>query len=184
MLRSLAINSAGIVEGTRHIIPMRRRLRLAALGATLALLLSAAVVPFVDSWHHICRPDTALCLPVFWFYAASVVGAFLASFIALNTGETVRRPSLLSFILLCDLFYAWIGGIGFMLHLILLAPNTFGLTMADRIWQWAELPLMSLMTGLFWGNGVTLGFGFLIGLPTVLWLASPPMRLPWVSTPK
>ncbi|MDH2355470.1 hypothetical protein QCM77_29170 [Bradyrhizobium sp. SSUT18] len=157
-------------------------MRLAALAAALALLLSAAIVPLVDSWHHVCRPGTALCLPVFWFYAAGVLGAFLASFIALNTGETVRLRSLLSFMLLCDLFYTWIGGIGFMLHLFLLAPNLFGLKTADRIWEWAELPLMSLMTGLFWGNLMTLGFGFLIGLPTILWLALRRVRLPFLGT--
>lgn len=161
---------------------MRKRLRLAALAAALALLLSAAIVPLVDSWHHICRPSTALCLPVFWFYAAGGLGAFLASFMALNSGETVRLRSLLSFILLCDLFYTWIGGIGFMLHLFLPAPNLFGLTTEDRIWEWLELPLMSLMTGLFWGNLATLGFGFLIGLPTILWLALGRVRLPFFGT--
>ncbi|MCG2640840.1 hypothetical protein ACFPGQ_16845 [Bradyrhizobium sp. GCM10023181] len=158
------------------------RLRLAALVAALALLLSAAIVPLVDSWHHICRPGTALCLPIYWFYAAAGLGTFSASFLALKTGERVRLRSLLSFALLCDLFYAWIGGIGFLLHLSLLAPNLRTLDAADRIWEWAQLPLMGLMTGLFWGNLATLGFGFLIGLPTILWLALRPVHLPFLGT--
>jgi len=158
---------------------MRGRLRLAAIAAALALLLSAAIVPLVDVWHDICRPGTDRCLPIFWFYAAGGLGAFLASFIALKTGETVRPRSLLLFVVLCDLFYTWIGGFGFMLHLFLLAPNLTGLTTADRIWDWAELPLMSLMTGLFWGNLATFGFGFLIGFPTLLWLALRRQRRPF-----
>ena len=178
---------------------MTPRFRLAVLAAILALLLSAAIVPFVRDWHNIYRTawvddperpgrvkQIAVFFSVYWFYVAAALGTFLASLTALRSGEAVRARSLLLFLLLCDLFYAWIGGIGYMLSLHLLAPDLDALhythtlrhlDTAGRIWKWTEFPIMGLMTGLLFGNLATRGFGFLIGLPTIFWLAA---RRPWL----
>jgi hypothetical protein len=167
---------------------MTPRLRLATLAAMLALLLSAAAVPFVYDWQHISQTtlidDPAhagrvkhnlVVFPIYWFYVAAGVGCFLASYIALGSGEGLRARSLVFFLVLSDIIYAWIGGIGFMLSMVLLAPDTITLqplSTFDRMVKWAELPIMGLMVGLLFGNLQTSGFGFLIGLPTILWLGA------------
>ena len=166
------------------------RFRLAVFAAILALLISAAVVPFVHDWHHIERTvrivdperpgrfkQIAIFFPIYWFYVAAAVGSFLASLIALRSAETVRVPSLIFFLLLCDFFYAWIGGVAYMLHLYMLAPDDNVIsTLRDpdapsRASKWAELPLTGLIGGVVFGNIATRGFGFLIGLPTIICLA-------------
>jgi len=47
----------------------------------------------------------------------------------------------------------------------------------DSILNWVELPMMGLLLGILGGNFVTRGFGFLIGLPTILWLEQNPSDL-------
>jgi len=171
---------------------MTRRLRLAALASILALLLSAAVVPFVREWHYIDRtawiddPDhpgrvklIAVMFPIYWFYIAAALCSFLGSFIVLRSGEGLRARSLLLFLLLTDLLYVWIGGIGYHVSLHLLAPDWDKLHYTETlehlgtfnsVLNWVELPVMGLLIGILGGNFATRGFGFLVGLPTILWL--------------
>jgi hypothetical protein len=172
---------------------MTPRFRLAALAAILALLLSAATVPLVRDWHDIYRiatiddPEHAgrlkrvlLVFPIYWFYVAAGLGSFLASLIALGSGEGLRMRSLFFFLILSDVIYAGIGGIGFHLSMFLLAPDLDRLhhiatlqhlSTFDRIWKWVvELPIIGLLSGLLFGNLYTRGFGFLIGVPTIIWL--------------
>jgi hypothetical protein len=172
---------------------MTRRLGLATLAALLALLLSATIVPFVREWHDIHRtawvddPEhvgrvklIAIAFPIYWFYVAAGSGAFLASLIVLRSGEGLRARTLFLFLILSDLFYVSVGVIGYEISQKLLAPDLDQLhythtlrhlSTYDRIWNWAELPIEGLLMGPLFGNIVTYGFGFLIGLPTVLWLA-------------
>ena len=105
---------------------MKRRLRLAALAALLGLLLSAATVPFAG-WHHIYRTawiadpehvgrvkQIAVTFPIYWFYVAAGLGTFLASFTELGSGEGLRARTVFLFLVLSDLTYAWVGGIGYI----------------------------------------------------------------------
>ena len=171
---------------------MTRRLRLAALAAILALLLSVATVPFVREWHNIYRtawiddPERAghvkliaVVFPIYWFYVAAGLSSFLGSFIALGSGEGLRVRSLVLFLVLTDLLYVWIGGIGYQASLHLLAPDwdqlhythtLQPLSTFDRIVNWIELPIMGLLIGPLFGNIATRGLGCLIGLPTIVWL--------------
>lgn len=173
---------------------MRRRLGLAILAALLALLLSATIVPFVHNWHNIYRtawindPERvgrvkliAIFFPIYWFYVAAGLGTFLASLAVLRSGEGLRARRIFLFIVLSDFIYAWVGGIGYTVSLHLLAPDLDSLhythtlqhlSTFDRILKWAELPIMGVLIGPLFGNFATYGFGFLIGLPTILWLAA------------
>jgi hypothetical protein len=170
-------------------IRMTPRFRLAILTAILALLLSAAVVPFVRHWHQISSnvriddpehpgrvKQITIFFHIYWFYVAATVGSFLASFITLRPGETVRARSVILFLVRCDFFYAWIGGMAYILHLNLLPRDVVMSTLqhtagAGGISKWVELPVLGLIGGLLFGNIVTGGFGFLIGLPSIICLA-------------
>jgi hypothetical protein len=176
------------------------RLKLALLASGFALLLSCAVVPFVHHWHLIYRtawiddPDRAgrvkqiaVVMPIYWFYVAAGLGGFLASLVTLGS-EAVRTRRLILFLILCDVIYAWFGGIGYSVSLFLRAPDfetlhlqhtLHELTAAERVWSWTGgLLSKGLLLGLVFGNLATDGFGFVIGLPTVAWLVFSGRRKP------
>src|ERR1700744_5653234 len=115
--RWLEIEPRNVSDGskTKAAVCMTPRLRLAILAALLALLLSAAIVPFVREWHYISRtawiddPERpgrvkliAVVFPIYLFYVAAGLGSFLGSWMALGSGEGLRLRSLLLFVVLTD----------------------------------------------------------------------------------
>lgn len=159
------------------------RLKIAIAAAALGLLVSLAIVPHVDGWHHLCRvpwfPDSArpgrvirtlICVPIQWFYIAAALGCFLASLCSIKSIEGFRTSSLLFFLLWCDFFCMAIGGIAYNVYLSPLPQETLGHDVPQGVTWWLELLPEGVFSGLFFGNLATAGFGFLIGFPTVIGL--------------
>jgi hypothetical protein len=153
------------------------RLKTALIAAALATVATFAIVTSLPFLFHICLPmmsrriGQVWCIPVYWFYIAAGVGSFLASRIAFPTGEARTKSSFMLFIFLCDVFSMWIGGAVVLVGPAVLNDFSFGQkNLPSEIFGWMVAPVNSLLMGMLFGNPRTLGYGFLIGLPTVAWL--------------
>jgi hypothetical protein len=160
------------------------KLRYAILLSVAAAITSIVIVYTIPGpWKTLCQSgfhtsQTGLhgrweaCVPTYWFHIAAFLGVLTASLTVVRSIASVKISKLILFVLIADAVSMWIGG-------AVVIMTWRGYPGADNVLAsrqapfdyWFQFPLTTLLLGITFGNLATKGFGVLVALPPLAWLA-------------
>jgi hypothetical protein len=112
------------------------------------------------------RTGHVACLPLYWFYIAPFIGAFLAAMVSFRAWQNPTFLRAILFLIICDVLTTWLAAMALRYYW----QPTFNTPIPSSILDWTNWSLNSLLFGLLFGNIVTKFLAIWAGALGLVWM--------------